>query len=376
VKPETVARFGAAALLAVWPAACGSGGGDGNQDAAPTVDGAAPPDAWGDAAVVDCSADYRESNEGKNDPFSPDEGGSAERTELALAAGGAGFTICGQIDPAQASELVSDYDAYLFDVSGGDPVNLRIELRAPGAAGSAPLGLDVYRVQDGLPVPLAAGPFRNGYAIVAGVVVQPGSYWVSAVGWPPAPDAPVGYAISVDENPLRCPRADGNLDYLESNDGAGRGNDTVAIHRPEPPALTSDTSDQPEATALSLEPDAVALLRGVSAAIESTGDSYLDRDTYLLETGPNTSELELRLSWDAPDADLDLYLFAAGDPATEYSVGLGTSPGSSDELMTLNVDPDRRYWLWIGAYAHPGDQPLPYDVTLCPRTHAPSPSAR
>lgn len=377
MKPHwTVSRFGAAALLAMWPAACGGGGGDADQDAAPTADGAPPPDAWEDAAVVDCSADYRESSEGKNDPFSPDEGGSAERTGLALAAGGPGFTVCGEIDPAQANDLVTDYDAYLFDVGGGDPVNLRIELRAPAAPDDAPLGLDVYRVQDGLPVPLATGPFRSGYALVAGVVVPPGSYWVSAVGWPPAPGAPVGYAISVEENPLRCPRADSIPDYAESNDGGGRGNDTVAIRRPDPPELTSDTSDQPEPTGLTLEPDGVALVRGVSAAIGSSGDSYLDRDTYAIETGPSASELELRLSWADTAADLDLFLFAAGDPATEYSVGLGTSPGASDELMTLNVDPGRRYWLWVGAYTGSGDQPVPYDITLCPREHTASPSAR
>jgi len=370
----TVYRFAVVVSL-LWATACGGDDG-GEPDAASALDGAPPGDAFlGDAAVVDCSGDHRESADSSNDPFSDGKNGSPERTNLSLGASGRGFTVCGQLDPAEATGQVTDYDSYVFEVDGPAQVNLRIELRATAEAGQ--IGLDLFRVEDGLPVPVATGPFLNGYALVAGVVVAPGSYWVSAVGWPPATDGPIGYAISVAENLDSCPPAEGMPDYSEAADADSRGNDTVAIDYPAPPRVT-EADDQPEPTALVLTAGTVALVHGQSGAVESAGDSYLDRDAYEIETGPDTSELELRLAWEDGDVDLDVYLFEAGDPGNDYSVGLGTSiGGSGDELLTVNVDPEQRYWLWVGAFdstAQGGGTDLPrdYDVTLCPRQHAPS----
>jgi hypothetical protein len=377
----TAARFGAAVLLA-WAGACG--GEDGaDPDAAPAQDGAPPGDApLGDASVVDCSGDHQESADSSNDPFSPGKNGTAERTGLSLAAGGMAFTVCGQIHPDQATRQVSDHDSYVFQVTGNDPINLRIEMIA-AAPGGAALELDLFRVEDGLPVPVALGPYRNGYAMVAGVVVPPGSYWVSAVGWPPVPDAPIGYAISVAENTLACPPADGDPGSIEVGDtteNGHRGNDSASVTYPLTPSATEDADDAPEPTGLVLEPGAVHLVRGTSAAVPSAGDSYLDRDAYLIATGPDTSELEVRLSWADGAVDLDAYLFEAGAPAHDYSVELGVSESSSrDELMTLNVDPDRSYWLWVGAFDSaareiPADLPISYDITLCPREHGAAPA--
>ncbi len=375
----TLARW-AAALALAGTFAC-SGGDDGDDDGAPLLDaGAGQVDAFlGDAAVVDCTGDHRESEDGSNNPFGADnQNGTAEGTGLSLAAGSrAGFTICGQIDPRQATDLVADYDAFEFTVDGEAPVNLRIELVAASGAYDQ-LGLHLFRVQDGLPVPLATGPYRNGYALIAGKVVDPGTYWVGALGWPPAPDGPIGYAISVVENRLSCPRAEAAPTYMEIHDGLdNRGNDTVAVGRP--PVLTAAETDAPEETNLTLEPDEVRLVAGTSAVVTDVPeDSYLDRDAYALATGPSTTELELRLSWDDGDVDLDLYLFEAGRPDHDYSVALGTSPGGNlDEVLTLNVDPGRSYWLWVAAFddtmqGGATDLPRDYGVTLCPREHAPA----
>jgi hypothetical protein len=371
----TVARFGAAVLLAL-AGACGGDDSSG-ADAAAVQDGSPPGDAApGDAAVVDCSGDHRESADNSNDPFSRDNEGIAERSGLSLSAGSPGFTVCGQIDPSQANDLVADYDAFVFEVTGSEPIDLRIELSA--APGETRLGLDLYRVEDGLPVQLATVPFRNGYALVAGMVVQPGSYWISAVGWLPAPRAPVGYAIAVRENQLSCPRSQEAPDYVETLDGEGRGNDVVSVELPDQVALT-EGDDQPELTGLVLEPGTNALVAGSSADISSIGDSYLDRDAFLVATGANTSELQVRLSWadGDGDVDLDLYLFEAGAPENDFSAGLGATIGAHrDEIVTLNVDPDREYWLWVGAFdstglGGPGVLPRDYEVTLCPRQHEP-----
>ncbi len=360
----------AAALALACGGACGGDDG-GEPDAGPGQDASLIDASSRDAAVVDCSGDHRESAEDTNDPFSSGNG-SAERTGLTLDSG-EGFWLCGQLDPGQASGDVADYDAYEFTVEAGDPVVLRVELVASDV-GETPVELDLFRIEDGPVEEVATDvPFRNGYALLAGLVAQPGRYWVSAKARPPAPGAPLGYAIRVSEDLLTCAPAGPPVAYAEAADGdLSRGNDTVQIHLPDSRALTDDEMDAPEPTELVLEPDAALLVRGESDAVESAGDSYLDRDTFLLATGATTSELEVRLTWPDGMGDLDINLFAAGDPETAYSGLLGTQPGlKRDEVMTLNVDPGRDYWLWVGAYDGGGMQAMPvaYDITLCPRVH-------
>jgi len=360
----------AAALALACAGACGGDDG-GEADAGPGQDATLFDASSRDAAVVDCSGDHRESAEDTNDPFSSGSG-SAERTGLTLASGDAGFWVCGQLDPGQAAGKVADYDAYEFTVEGDDPVNLRIELLASDAAKTV-IGLDLYRIDDGPPVQVASVPFRNGYALIAGLEVEPGTYWVSAAALPPDPDAPLGYAILVSENLLSCAPAGPPVAHLEAGDGKeSRGNDTVQIHLPDAPLLTKDEMDLPEETAIVLEPEAVLLVRGESAPVESAGDSYLDRDTYLVTTGATASELEVRVSWPDGVVDLDVNLFAAGDPENSFSGDLGNESGPDrDVVMTLNVDPDHGYWLWVGAYDGGGKlaEGITYDITLCPRAH-------
>lgn len=371
-KEWTLTRFAAAFALAMTGACGGDDAGD--ADAAPATDGGGGDAGLGDAAVVDCSGDHRESADNANNPFPPGNG-SAERTGLGLTAGGDGFWVCGELDPEQSNEQFADYDSFEFNIEGDDAVDLRIELVASGSSETS-MGLDLFRVDDGPPVPVASAPFRRDHALIAGLIAQPGRYWVSAVAWPPAPEGPIGYAISVRENALSCPAAEPPPIFTESADGPDqRGNDTVAVEPPQPPVLTEAKADAPEATGLVLEPDVVALVRGTSEIAESAGDAYLDRDTFLIETGPATTELELRMSWEDGDVDLDLYLFEAGDPTIDYSAGLGVSTsGNRDETLTVNVDPGRAYWLWVAAFDNSSqggatDLPRDYDLTFCPREH-------
>lgn len=365
------------------PVAGACGGGSAATDAGPPRDGLPAPDVPSlDGAVVDCTGDHRESADHTNDPITVDND-SAEGTSFTLSDGAQPFTVCGQIDPAQANDVVVDGDVYQFTVGGSDPVNVRIEMTSPDGLLAHDLTLGLYRVDDG-PSPVAKGVFRNDYAIVAGMTLTPGTYWVSAVAFAPAPAGPVGYSIQIGIDAFSCASDDGAPDYTESGDGAqSRGNDVVALHYPNPPALTS-AGDSPESTGLVLMPGAVYHLRGTSADIDSDGDNYLDRDTYQLATGAATTELQVRLTWhpdDTPDVDLDTYLFAAGAPSTDYSLGLGTTVDDrTDEVFTINVNPSSSYWLWTGAFdelSQGGDSDLPvtYDVTLCPRTHgAPPPT--
>jgi hypothetical protein len=365
-------NWGRFASLAMLLAACG---GDDDSGEGSLQDAAAPSDAFSsDASVVDCAGDHRESAERGNDPLSAEDG-SAEMTGYALNASSEPFTVCGQIDPAQSNSSVVDEDTYQFRIGGEEPVNVRLEMVAPTGGEATGLALDLHQVDEGTPVFVATGPFRNDYSLVAGIPLEPGNYWVTAVAFDPQPERTVGYSIEIGRNELTCPRADGTPSFTESGDGAlDRSNDTVSIHYPSAPTLTGNLSDAPEATGVVLSPAEESVhLRGQSADVMSDNDSYLDRDAYLIRTGAMTSELEVRLSWPDTGVDLDVYLFAAGDPGVDYSTGLGTTVAQvADELFTVNVDPGTNYWLWVGAYDNTSageGLPLVYDLTLCPRTH-------
>jgi hypothetical protein len=367
---STLARLAAATLLL---SACG-GDDDGASDAGAGTDGAPRIDAdTTDASIVDCAADYRERGDAHNNPVA--EGGSAEVTGLAVTSSSAPFTMCGQIDPAHASAVVADADAYAFELGANAATVVRIEMVAPDGADLDGLALRLYEAGEGPPVERAKGVFRNGYALIAGVTLQPGLYWVGVSAGLPAPDAPVGYTLTVSRDALACAAASGDPDHLETADGAGRGNDVVAITYEDPPALTASGIDAPESTGETLEPDQKVHLRGTSAALGSDGDSYLDRDTFLVATGTGTTELELRLRWPDGDVDLDLYLFSAGDLVQfNPTIPAVVAGESKDEVFTVNVVPDESYWVWVGAYDNTGqdggtDLPVTYDVTLCPRAH-------
>ena len=360
------------ALLAVGLVA-GCGGDDGSDDSSAPVDAAAPSDAFlSDGAVVDCQGDHRESSDRSNDPLTMD-GGAAEPTGFVLRGSSDPFEVCGQIDPAQANDTVADGDYYEFTVGGTTPLNVRLELRAASGEAASDLAIHLHLVDEGTPVFLASGPFRSStsYGLIAGIPLEPGTYWVNAVAFNPPPETPVVYTISIERDTQTCAREE-PTDYTESGDGAGRGNDMVSIQHPDPPVLTASPSDEPESTGIELvAADGAVGLGGASAALASDGDSYLDRDTYLLRTGPATSELEVRLNWPNGDVDLDAYLFAAGDPASDYSVGLGATVNKvDDERFAVSVDPDRNYWLWVGAYQDGTGLPVSYNVTLCPRNNA------
>ncbi len=359
-----------ALLAACLMAACGSDSGSG--DAGPPLDAAAPSDALlSDASVVDCEGDYRESFDRTNDPLTV-ASGEAEPTGFVLRGGAEPFTVCGQIDPAQTNDTVVDGDYYQFTVGGTTPVNVRIELTAPNGDQATDLAIDLHQVDEGTPFFVASGPFRTDYSLIAGISLQPGTYWVNAVAFHPAPDNPVLYTISIARDTFTCPRVD-TATYTESNDGAGRGNDMVAIQHPDPPELTA-ADDSPEVTGIVLAPASEPVsVQGQSADLESDGDSYLDRDTYLIRSGPDSNELEVRLSWTGDVVDLDVYLFAKDDPLDDFSVGLGASVDKvDDERFTVAIDPDRAYWLWVGAYQDGTGLPINYNATLCPRTHQPN----
>tara|TARA_R110002096_G_scaffold292224_2_gene486595 strand:- start:32422 stop:33531 length:1110 start_codon:yes stop_codon:yes gene_type:complete len=350
------------ATLAV--AACGDSADDASQasDAGPsaTIADAA---ASRDGAVVQCQADHQESLEERNDRII-NEANQVEPTGLVLSRQG-GFSLCGQLDPAQESGDFADVDVYEFAVSGDQPV--RIVLTVDG-------GVDLSDVQ--LLLLGADGPTTISEAMLIGDtglthrVIPAGTYWVAVLAKTPLGSSTVPYQIQVRPEPINCDDQATEGDYIESLDGQDhRGNDTLEIDydRSSSFSETSYENDSPEPTSFVLEAGEQASIRGLVADVDAL-DDYRDRDAFLVRTGAQTRELSIRGAWQHnASVDLDLHVFRAGAPGLDLSFrGAATVGTGSDELATMGVEPDSDYWIWVGAYDNSQPElPLGYDITLC-----------
>lgn len=360
IAPRTTAAF-----LAVLLGACGGGDGGPNSasDAGPS-DEVTDAAASRDGAIVQCQADHQESLESRNDGLI-NKANQVEPTGLVLSRQ-EGFSLCGQLDPAQESGVFADVDVYEFAVSGDQDVRIVLSLDEGSSAGSVELLL------------LGAdGPSTISEATVTGDigithrVVPAGTYWVAVLAKAPLGGAAVPYQIQVSPDSIDCEQETPTLgDYIESRDGQdNRGNDTLEINYEVSSIFveTASNKDEPEPTEMVLEPGDRTTVQGIVANVAAL-DDYRDRDAYLVRTGPETRELSLRGAWDHnAGVDLDIHVFRAGDPSLDVSFRGAAAVGvGSDELTTMAVLPETDYWVWVGAYdGNQPDLPLGYSITLC-----------
>ncbi len=362
LRPTALLR--PAGCLVLVLGACG--GGDNSppaSDAGPSAEIVDAAEA-GDGAIVQCQADHQESLEERNDRII-NEANQVEPTGLVLSRQG-GFSVCGQLDPAQESGVFADVDVYEFSVSSDQDVRILLSLDEGSNSGSVDL---LLLGADG-PSTISEAKLIGNIGLTHRVV-PPGTYWVAVLAKAPLGTATVPYRIDISPDEVDC-LADGPSpnDYTESLDGKdSRGNDTLEIRYEKSSAFseTANSSDEPEPTTIVIDPGDRTTIRGVVADVEAL-DDYRDRDAYLIRTGSETRELSVRGSWlhDA-GVDLDIHIFAAGVPETDLSFRGAASVGTgSDELATMAVLPSSDYWMWIGAYD--GNQPqlpLDYSITLC-----------
>jgi len=363
-------------------AGCGDEGPTANADGSPppVFDAAPRPDATDYDGAVLCGADYSERRDGSNDPFEV-ANGTVEGTSLTFSSVSVSRSVCGNFRPDQANDAYVDGDFYSFVVAGDNPQDLRVVMSVPDASPADNILLRLYRVDAGTPILIGSARYRRDYAMTVARGLEQGQYWLGAVAEFPARETPLAYTLELTHDYTECAVIEEAPDYTEADDGGGsRGNDTVAIAYPEAPQLTSLGGDSPETTGLTLTPQTPLRLSGQSGLVASAGDNYLDRDAFLITTAADTTELELVLTWADADVDLDVYVFAPGDPPLDHtdSQGVGISD-IDDEVAIVNVDPASAYWIWVGAYdttAQDGATALPmaYDLTLCPRTHGVSPT--
>jgi hypothetical protein len=178
--------------------------------------------------------------------------------------------------------------------------------------------------------------------------------------------APVPYKLTIviDDVDERCPASAAAATFTEANDGAGsRDNDVYQFNSGYVASFTA-ASDTAEPTAITVAaPPQSYRVNGSSADISFLGP-YFDGDSFAFRTGPNVSQLTIRGDWPGDDRDFDMFLFKAGS-VLEDALAFETGT-ASDEYLTLTVEPDTDYVVWMGLYD--GTQPSPYALTLCSET--------
>jgi hypothetical protein len=189
------------------------------------------------------------------------------------------------------------------------------------------------------------------------------------------PAAALDYELRIvaDDPLVRCPDAE-QADYVEERDTEAGNveNDVVALT--DSVALTASPLDAPEPSGpeLTIAPDGVYGVDGaIGAHIQPVDESYLDRDTYVVATGANTNQLDVRVRWTDGKklSDLDWYLF--DDRGEDPPVLIRRSSSvDNPELQTVAVLPSSTYWLVVASYAgSPPEQP--YQVTMCGTEYSP-----
>ena len=347
--------------LALLVAGCGAHATSSDSDAAALGD-----DADGvDSHLKRCG--YREVNETANDIT---QGGTAEVTGYFASVDGRPLVICGQLDPRQQTQDHRDWDTYEFVVSGARDLDLRVELFD---AGSQFQQVSIELWDAGFPTRrLYIGHATASHGVFEFGVAAGAGYWlvVRDVGGTES-ETSVPYRAVIRRKPYVCETVDDALDYGEGNEiaHAHRGNDMIAVTT-DPIALSqTPVDDAPEPTGITLQPDGRYHLRGHSAAIDSTGDDYFDRDAFAVTTGNQVNEMEVVVEGASTVADLDLYIVAATEPTVDLTSGQGTAMG--DDRITLAVAPETTYWLWVGAHVDAERADQIYDVAVCARQIVP-----
>ncbi len=346
-------RWLALVLLAPIGACGGHGGGaDARNDAV----------AFADAPVSD-TCDYLEVHDDTN-------AATAETTDLTVGgAGSAGKTICGQVDHGHYADGVVDLATYAVTVPAGG-ADLVIRIAGQGASDLGQLRVELHDA--------AGGGYGYGIFVVDhGVMnthVAAGSYVIAVDAHDAADvDGPIPYHVTIDADipAARCPRIGAAASHVETDESPAQPPDTaddVVFIAGGVESLTPSTTDAPDDSHVVVTSGMSYRITGTSADVNVAppgGDDYHDRDTYLISTGADTNELQIRLDWVGPTNDLDFFLFPElqGD-GTPADIGAGATT-HVEELQTIAVAPSSRYWLWVGGADTSKALPSLYDVSIC-----------
>jgi hypothetical protein len=340
--------------------ACGDN--KGHPDAGGGGDDAA--DAMPDAAVPLACA-YTEMADAMNDDVSAGTG-MPEETMLTFS----GPTlICGKLDNTHyvAQRQLVDIDSYMVSVTAESGALLTFT--APGADAFDSVFIEITGTSVG---PAVFGQFVGDHAVTS-AILPPDDYIITVQSFDAAaPAASLDYKLTlIPDTASRCAKSTAAPSYMESMDGASAsGNDVIEVrYGNNPPArqVTAITTDAPEPTGLTLDPNTTFHVTGENTlpAVPPVSwlDSFQDRDTYLVTTGANTNQLAVRLNWPGTTADFDLFIFP-NDTVIETAVSWDNLK-MEDEFTTFAVKPNTQYRIWAGADDSSAGQPINYDLTIC-----------
>jgi hypothetical protein len=367
-----------AELFAVAAAACG---GNGNHaaagtaiDAAPAPDTPAPDGVMPDAAPPPCS--YTERADASNDPTA-DPATDPRPEPTLITVGARPQTLCGTIDRGHFNADTRTVDADAYRVTAEAPADLLVRFSGvPEAGVMVEFSVFVFTTDDN-PTLLYGGSnnpiIRDHGAFL--LSLPAGTYDVVVAARGPADlETAFDYKVQIaPDGPARCAAITAPANYTESADGTGadpdggnHGNDVIAVDFDLDPAfqLTASTADAAEPTGITIDTVAAIRIAGSIADVDAD-DDYLDRDTYLIRTGPATGELTLRLGWASPRADLNYLVFPA-DPTGEVGeVGDSLRFDGTEEYNVVAVKPSSAYWIWVGGHDGSVDLPATYDLSIC-----------
>jgi hypothetical protein len=350
-------------LLPLVLLACGDNGGVAMPpDARPRAD-AAP-----DAQVIECN--YTEAADATNDNFF----GSGTEEPSGLAFGTETIAICGKFQSSHydSGMMAVDVDSYKFAVPADS--NAIVYLTATGAENFTTVLVEVYGMTTSTD---EVGQFKSGFA-TASPKLPAGNYIIDISAFDDvAATADVSYKLVIQmDSPTRCPKFTGATSFTEASDTAtASGNDVYEVRYSTTPRrkLTDNVADAPENTNLTINPGDTKLIKGVNSdpTVDPLDwmDFYQDRDTYKITTGATTNQLSLRLNWPTATADMDFLVFEENS-LVDFADGYD-NVSMEDEFATFAVDPNKVYWVFVGADDSSTGQPINYDLTVCGGTFTP-----
>jgi hypothetical protein len=292
-----------------------------------------------------------------------DQSATAEVTSLTFSSP---TVLCGQIDSGHLVNGDVDTDGYRVSVS--TTTDVLVHVTAPGAENLSAVAVQVLSASGN--ELLAVGRFVGTHGTAR--INLPAATYIFAVTAKntTAIASPLPYRIViVADNPAaRCTHGSAAATFDEAADGGNNlTNDMVLFDNgANNKFLTSTVTDKPEAVPGTF---GTLQLSGSSAAVNVQSDSYFDRDTYEITTGPTTNQLSVRLNWGATTVDFD-FLVLFQNRAVSFGSGLEGS-FSEDEFDTMAVEPNTTYWVWVGADNTSSGLPAAYDVTVCGETFTP-----
>ncbi|HYJ09690.1 MAG TPA: hypothetical protein VEX18_11795 [Polyangiaceae bacterium] len=308
--------------------------------------------------VIDPECDYLEAGDLTNGNYPPEDSSLTLDLDNTIV-------ICGQIDPGHWDTGTTDDDQFYYSVATAGQFVATLELETESYPGSMqiagrPAG-NAGPSSPGRAIGSRGGAwgehYMDGYAstgvthyVDTDELEQPIKYKIRVrmVAWKDACVTPTAAAAAQT--------------YSEANDGAGNiGNDVLRINleEVEQPATPGDT-DAPELSNIVLGAGEKSLIEGTLADVTHGSEAYKDGDMFRFRSG-DMDQLTIRLDWIDPYNDFDFFLFKEND----YLGELGAYTADVPEIRSILVEPNKNYWLWVGAYEDSTSLPEAYKISLC-----------